>query len=136
PKNVVLETPLQSVFMATEELVQLYSHVLIVAEDNSAVTYVENYVADENVQGTANIITEVIVGQNAQVSFGAVDTLAKGITTYVYRSGVVARDGKLDWAFGCMNDGNTISNNLTYLVGDNSYATSKMVTIGCLDQKQ
>src|SRR5699024_9749858 len=36
----------------------------------------------------------------------------------------------------CMNDGNTISNNLTYLVGDNSYATSKMVTIGCLDQKQ
>ncbi|AZJ23020.1 Fe-S cluster assembly protein SufD [Bacillus wiedmannii bv. thuringiensis] len=136
PKNVVLETPLQAVFLVDGEEANVYNHVLFVADANSNATYVENYVANENAKGIANIVAEVIVEQGAQVKFGAVDLLAKDVTTYVNRRGVVGRDGRIDWALGLMNDGNTISENVTNLMGDGSYADTKTVTIGRGNQTQ
>ncbi|MDR4982432.1 Fe-S cluster assembly protein SufD [Bacillus cereus] len=136
PKNVVLEAPLQAVFLVDGEEANVYNHVLFVADANSTVTYVENYVANENAKGIANIVAEVIVEQGAQVKFGAVDLLAKDVTTYVNRRGVVGRDGRIDWALGLMNDGNTISENVTNLMGDGSYADTKTVTIGRGNQTQ
>ncbi|MBK5432658.1 Fe-S cluster assembly protein SufD [Bacillus sp. TH25] len=136
PKNVVLETPLQAVFLVDGEEANVYNHVLFVADANSAATYVENYVANENAKGIANIVAEVIVEQGAQVKFGAVDLLAKDVTTYVNRRGVVGRDGRIDWALGLMNDGNTISENVTNLMGDGSFADTKTVTIGRGNQTQ
>ncbi|OTW88894.1 Fe-S cluster assembly protein SufD [Bacillus thuringiensis serovar sumiyoshiensis] len=136
PKNVVLETPLQAVFLVDGEEANVYNHVLFVADAKSTATYVENYVANENAKGIANIVAEVIVEQGAQVKFGAVDLLAKDVTTYVNRRGVVGRDGRIDWALGLMNDGNTISENVTNLMGDGSYADTKTVTIGRGNQTQ
>ncbi|MFK4328804.1 Fe-S cluster assembly protein SufD [Bacillus sp. RC97] len=136
PKNVVLETPLQAVFLVDGEEANVYNHVLFVADANSTVTYVENYVANEKAKGIANIVAEVIVEQGAQVKFGAVDLLAKDVTTYVNRRGIVGRDGRIDWALGLMNDGNTISENVTNLMGDGSYADTKTVTIGRGNQTQ
>ncbi|MFK4379311.1 Fe-S cluster assembly protein SufD [Bacillus sp. RC218] len=136
PKNVVLETPLQAVFLVDGAEANVYNHVLFVADANSTVTYVENYVANENAKGIANIVAEVIVEQGAQVKFGAVDLLAKDVTTYVNRRGIVGRDGRIDWALGLMNDGNTISENVTNLMGDGSYADTKTVTIGRGNQTQ
>ena len=43
PKNVELKEPIQAVFLHDDEETTLFNHVLIVAEDNSSVTYVENY---------------------------------------------------------------------------------------------
>ncbi|MGQ0418350.1 SufD family Fe-S cluster assembly protein, partial [Bacillus sp. HC-TM] len=134
--NVVLETPLQAVFLVDGEEANVYNHVLFVADASSTATYVENYVANENAKGIANIVAEVIVEQGAQVKFGAVDLLAKDVTTYVNRRGVVGRDGRIDWALGLMNDGNTISENVTNLMGDGSYADTKTVTIGRGNQTQ
>jgi Fe-S cluster assembly protein SufD len=136
PKNVVLETPLQAVYVIDGEEANVYNHVLVVADVNSAFTYVENYVANENTAGVANIVAEVILEQGAQVKFGAVDLLSKNMTTYVNRRGVVGRDGRLEWALGLMNDGDTISENVTNLMGDGSFADTKTVTIGRGEQTQ
>ncbi|CAM4405617.1 Fe-S cluster assembly protein SufD [Bacillus manliponensis] len=136
PKNVVLETPLQAVFLVDNEEVNMYNHVLFVADANSSATYVENYVANENAAGIANIVAEVIVEAGAQVKFGAVDLLAKGITSYVNRRGIIGRDGRVEWALGLMNDGDTISENVTNLIGDGSFADTKTVTIGRGEQTQ
>ncbi|WP_028401138.1 Fe-S cluster assembly protein SufD [Ectobacillus panaciterrae] len=136
PKNVVLETPLQAVYVIDGEEANVYNHVLVVADANSAFTYVENYVANETTTGVANIVAEVILEQGAQVKFGAVDLLAKNMTTYVNRRGTVGRDGRLEWALGLMNDGDTISENITNLVGDGSFADTKTVTIGRGEQTQ
>ncbi len=137
PKNVVLDKPLQVVFINDNEEASLFNHVLVVADSNSAVTYVETYVSTVGEsRGQANIIEEVIALDNAQVTFGAVDVLAKGFTTYVNRRGYLARDAKLDWALGLMNDSDTISENITHLVGDGSTANAKTVVVGRGEQKQ
>ncbi|MFE5428350.1 Fe-S cluster assembly protein SufD [Peribacillus simplex] len=137
PKNVEIKEPIQSVFLLDNPDTTLFNHVLIVAEDNSSVTYVENYFSSvESNEGVANIVTEVFANANAKVQYGAVDTLSKGFTTYVNRRGVAGRDARIEWALGLMNDGNTISDNTTYLMGDGSHGDTKTVVVGRGEQKQ
>ncbi|AXI31839.1 Fe-S cluster assembly protein SufD [Priestia megaterium] len=137
PKNVEVQEPLQAVFVREDEEAALFNHVIVVAEDNSAVTYVENYIATaEESNGVVNIVTEVFANSNAKVTFGAVDYLAKGTTTYVNRRGVAGKDGRIEWALGLMSEGNTVSENTTYLMGDGSYGDTKTVTVGRGEQSQ
>ncbi|MGE7623129.1 Fe-S cluster assembly protein SufD [Viridibacillus sp. NPDC096237] len=137
PKNVVIEEPLQVVFLHDNAEASLFNHVLVVAEANSSVTYVENYLSTvEEATGQANIIAEVIVNDNAKVIFGAVDVLAKGLTTYVNRRGILHRDATIEWATGLMNDCDTISENISHLIGDGSNADSKSVVVGRGEQSQ
>ncbi|MGP4073166.1 Fe-S cluster assembly protein SufD [Piscibacillus sp. B03] len=137
PKNVQVEQPIQVVFWQEDPEAALFNHVLLVADQNSEVTYVENYVSQNKTeQSVANIVSEVFVLDNAKVSYGAVDNFEKGTTTYVNRRGRVGRDARLEWALGQMNDGNTISENLTHLLGDNGICNAKSVSVGRGDQKQ
>ena len=137
PKNVEVKDPVQAVFIHDDAQSSLFNHVIVVAEDNSSVTYVENYISTVTVEsGLANIVTEVIAGTNAKVAYGAVDTLAAGITTYVNRRGVTGRDARIEWSLGLMNDGDTISENVTNLIGDGSFADTKTVVVGRGKQSQ
>ena len=131
PKNVQVEEPIQAVFIHDNADAPLINHLLLVADENSSVTYVENYLSlnDDSV-GVANIISEVIVRDHAQVRFGAVDTLASGVTTYVNRRGFTERNARLEWSLGLMNDGDTISENVTNLYGDGSIGDTKTVVVG------
>lgn len=137
PKNVEVEEPVQVVFYHDDADASLFNHVIVVADTSSKVTYVENYfstVAKAN--GLANIVSEVFAEDNAQITYGAVDVLAEGFTTYVNRRGVAARDAKIEWALGLMNDSDTISENVTHLIGDNSIGDTKTVVVGRGSQKQ
>ena len=136
PRNVVIEAPLQVVFLNDNPEASLFNHVLVVAEESSAVTYVETYISTfEEAKGQVNVVTEVIAKDNAQVTFGAVDNLAKGFTAYVSRRGHALRDAKIDWALGLMTNSDTIYENTTNLIGDNSTSDFKMVTVGSGNQK-
>lgn len=136
PRNVVIEAPLQVVFLNDNAEASLFNHVLVVAEESSAVTYVETYISTfEEAKGQVNVVTEVIAKDNAQVTFGAVDNLAHGFTAYVNRRGHALRDAKIDWALGLMTNSDTVYENTTNLIGDNSTSDFKMVTVGSGDQK-
>ncbi|MFB5660830.1 Fe-S cluster assembly protein SufD [Alteribacillus sp. HJP-4] len=137
PKNVVVEAPLQTVNWQEDPEAGLFNHVIIVTEDNSDVTFLENYVSfNKDKQAVANIISEVYAGPGSKISYGAVDHFEKGVTTYVNRRGYVEKDGRIDWALGQMNEGNTVSDNTTLLQGEGSNTDSKSVTIGRGEQSQ
>ncbi|OFL47845.1 Fe-S cluster assembly protein SufD [Nosocomiicoccus sp. HMSC067E10] len=131
PKNVKVEAPIQVVFYHDDENASLYNHVLLVGDEGSEVTYVENYVTNlESANGQLNVVSEVLAKDNAKINYGAVDFLAKDLTGYVVRRGVTSRDAEIDWALGLMSDSNVIYDNTTYLNGDNSESEVKIVTIG------
>jgi Fe-S cluster assembly protein SufD len=137
PKNVEIADPIQAVYIHDDVEANLFNHVIVVADDNSSVTYVENYLSTvETANSVVNIVTEVIAKANAKVQYGAVDTLAKGITTYVNRRGVAGRDARIEWALGLMNEGNTISENTTNLIGDGAIGDTKTVVVGRGEQTQ
>jgi Fe-S cluster assembly protein SufD len=137
PKNVEVAEPIQAIFVHDNANTTLINHVIVVAEDNSSVTYVENYISTVEVEEAVfNIISEVFANTNARVTYGAVDTLVKGVTTYVNRRGVAGRDARIEWALGLMNDGDTVSENVTNLMGDGSFGDTKSVVVGRGAQKQ
>lgn len=137
PKNVVVEDPVQVLFLHDDAQASLFNHVIVVAEKNSSLTYVENYLSTvEEAKGLVNIVSEVFTGDNAKIVYGAVDVLAEGLTTYVNRRGVTGRDSRIEWALGLMNDSDTISENITHLVGDNSSCDLKTVVVGRGSQRQ
>lgn len=137
PKNVVVEEPLQAIFWQEDKEFALFNHVIVVAEENSSVTYVENYISFNKEEETvANVVAEVIAHDNASISFGSVDNFAYGTTVYMNRRGIAYRDAKIEWALGQMNDGNTVSENVTHLIGDNSFSYAKAVSVGRGDQIQ
>lgn len=131
PKDVHVDVPLQAVFWQEDPEVALFNHVLVVAEENSSVTYVENYTSQNDEEETvSNIVSEVFAHKNAKVSFGAVDNFAAGTTSYINRRGVAHDHAVIDWALGQMNDGHTVSENASHLVGNHSTANAKTVTVG------
>src|SRR5690625_3141837 len=131
PKNVHVDVPLQALFWQEDNEAALFNHVIVVAEESSEVTYVENYISEnESEKNVSNIITELFAYENAKVSFGAVDHFAAGTTTYVNRRGVAHGNATIDWALGQMNEGHTVSENETHLIGNNSSASARTVTVG------
>ena len=137
PKNVQLTVPVQAIFIHDDVEANLFNHVLIVAEENSSVTYVENYISTvEESNGVFNLVTEVLAGPNSKVQYGAVDTIAKNTTVYVNRRGVTDNNARIEWALGMMNDGDTVSDNTTYLMGDGSSGDTKTVVIGRGEQTE
>ncbi|MBN8235497.1 Fe-S cluster assembly protein SufD [Halobacillus kuroshimensis] len=137
PKNVQIEEPIQAIFWQEDPKASLINHILVVAEENSSVTYVENYISHNKEEKTSsNIVAEVIAKDGAKVSFGAVDNFEAGTTVYANRRGVAYRDAVIEWALGQMNEGDTVSENITHLIGDNSHSNAKTVAIGRGTQKQ
>jgi len=137
PKNVEITEPIQTIFIHDDAEANVINHVLVVADDNSSVVYVENYISTvDSANSKFNIVSEVVANANARIQYGAVDTLAKGTTTYVNRRGIADRDAKIEWSLGLMNDGNTISENTTNLVGDGSFGDTKTVVVGRGEQIQ
>jgi Fe-S cluster assembly protein SufD len=136
PKNVEVTSPIQAIYYQDDEAA-LFNHVILAVEDNSSVTYVENYLStNDTTESVTNIVSEVYAGSGSKVVYGAVDNLAKGMTSYVNRRGRAERDARIEWALGQFNDGNTVSDNTTHLIGDGSFTDTKTVTIGRGDQKQ
>ena len=137
PKNVQIEQPLQTLFWQEDNEAALFNHVIVVADENSSVTYVENYLShNESDTTVSNIVTEVFAHDNAKVSFGAVDHFAGGTTSYINRRGVAYNDATIDWALGQMNEGNTVSENVTNLVGNGAVTNARTVTVGRGKQTQ
>ncbi|GEN57352.1 FeS cluster assembly protein SufD [Halolactibacillus alkaliphilus] len=137
PKNVIVNEPIQTIFWQDNPSQALFNHVILVAEENSEVTYVENYLATETEAKTVmNVISEVFAGANAKISYGSVDHFAHGTTSYINRRGLAERDATIEWALGQMNDGDTISENVTHLLGDQSVCFAKAVSVGRGDQTQ
>lgn len=137
PKNIAIKDPLQTIFWQEDREAALFNHVIVVVEENSELTYVENYISDnESEETVSNIITEVFAHNNAKVSFGAVDHFAAGTTSYINRRGVAYRDATIDWALGQMNEGHTVSENVTNLIGNSSSVNARTVTVGRGKQTQ
>ncbi|KKO53705.1 Fe-S cluster assembly protein SufD [Paenibacillus sp. DMB20] len=136
PKNVEVELPLQAVMLADDAGAMFAPHVLIVAEANSRVTYVDNYVSN----GLAGHVThigavEVFVKNGAKVRFASVHQLSSDTTDVTYRRAVVENDGSIEWIVGEMNDGDTASDTMSVLQGNGSLSDAKVIAVGSGSQK-
>ncbi|MVP00840.1 Fe-S cluster assembly protein SufD [Paenibacillus lutrae] len=135
PKNVNVEIPLQALFLSDDAAASFSPHVLIVAETNSSVTYVENFTSTGAGKLVQNGVTEVFVKPGANVQVASVHNLGEGVTDLTYRRAIVENDGRVNWVVGEMNDGNSMSDTTSVLKGNGSFSDAKVICVGTQDQK-
>lgn len=136
PKNVNVEIPIQTVFCSSEKEAGLFPHTLIVAEDHSSVNYMEAYISQGDESVVHNGIMDLRVGPGAKVRVYSARALGEKATDFIYRHATVERDGRVEWVIGEMGDGDTVTENMTHLLGDGSSVDSKVVTIASGAQRE
>lgn len=136
PRNVNVEVPIQALFLSDDPNATFAPHVIVVAEENSSVTYVDNFVSVNGSDSlVVNSVAEVFVKSGAKVQFASVHNLESEITDISYRRAVVEKDGSMEWIIGELNTGNGISDTVSLLKGDGGHADVKVVCVGSGDQK-
>ncbi|WP_150267328.1 Fe-S cluster assembly protein SufD [Paenibacillus tepidiphilus] len=135
PKNVVIDTPLQAILLTDDAEATFVPHILIVADTNSSVTYVDNYVSDKTESGLHNGAVEVFVGAGAKVQYASVHQFGTDTTDITYRRAVVENDGTIEWIVGEMNYGDTASDTKSVLKGNGASSDAKVIAVGSGSQK-
>ncbi|MEG0550292.1 MAG: Fe-S cluster assembly protein SufD [Vagococcus sp.] len=139
PKNVVVKEAFESLFFHNSEDNSAWvKHVLIVADENSELTYLERLHSEGETSEklSANVVVEVVAKRGSKVKFAAIDRLGKDVSTYMNRRGYVMRDASVDWALGIMNDGDVIADFDSDLVGEGAHSEVKVVAISSGRQTQ
>lgn len=137
PKNTEVSVPLQACYYASGERAGLLPHVIIVAEDNSSVTYMDSYTSDSSATtAVQNSVVEVYAGPGAKVRFASVRGMDENRTDYVFRRAKVEKDATVEWSISEMSDGNIVSDNSTDLLGHGSRVETKTASIGTGEQKE
>lgn len=136
PQHIEVDVPLQAVFYSDNAQAIFAPHVLIVAEANSRVNYVDNYVSETATDGYIhNGVVEVFVKSGAKVTFASVHHLHEKATDITIRRAIVEQDGRIEWVIGEMNNGNAVSETNSILKGNGSTSDAKIIGIGTGEQK-
>ncbi|MBD2848244.1 Fe-S cluster assembly protein SufD [Paenibacillus sp. IB182496] len=138
PKNVEVELPLQALLYSDDAEATFAPHILLIADTNSRVTYVDNVVsafAGEVAPSVHQSVTEVIVKAGARVQFATVHHLAESVTDLSVRRAKVEQDGRIEWIVGDLHDGNILSDTVSVLEGSGATSDAKVITIGARAQK-
>lgn len=139
PKNVVIEEPIESIFIQDGTTNQhFFKHVLIIADEHSQFSYLERFQTEGNTakKVSGNIVVEVIAKAGSKVKYSAVDQLGEHLTSYMNRRGYIMRDASLDWALGVMNDGDVVADFDSDLVGEGAHSEVKIVAVSAGKQTQ
>lgn len=136
PKNVEISVPLQSIFVLDDSTKGFAPHVIVVAEANSHITYVDNYISAGNVEQVVHHgVAEVFVGAGAKVRFASVHQFELAVTDLTYRRAIVDNDGSIEWIVGEMNNGDAMSETLSILNGNGSTSDAKIIAVGSGSQR-
>ncbi|PYI57180.1 Fe-S cluster assembly protein SufD [Paenibacillus flagellatus] len=135
PRNVEVKMPLQAIFLSDDPSATFAPHVLVVAESNSSVVYVDNYLSDDGKEFVHNGIVEVIAKPGSRVQFATVNNLGKGSTGLTYRRAVLDNDARVEWIVGELNSGNAMADTSTQHRGNGSSSDAKVISVGRADQK-
>jgi Fe-S cluster assembly protein SufD len=136
PKNVVVDEPIQAIFYSESPEATFAPHVLIVADTNSSVTYVDNYLSGAAAAPLVHPgVVEVFAKPGARVRFATVHDLKEHITDLNYRRAVIENDASVEWIVGELSYGNTMADTHSILKGNGSSSDAKVIAVGQGDQK-
>ncbi len=130
PRNVEVEMPVQLLFRFLSQGHGCYPHVLIVADENSSLTVVENSGSDAVASGLHIAVTEVYVKRGARVRFASVHLFQESVIDVTFRRANVGQDGQMEWILGELNDGHTLAENYSILRENGGTSASRLITIG------
>lgn len=133
PKDTILTEPITISLSPTQDT--YISHLLIVADNNSKVKFLEEIQDKEKKASSASLMVELITRPGSHIEFSSLDELSQDTTLYFNRRARIEKDAHVEWAIAFMNDCNTLGDLNSELVGEGSFADSKAIAVTTGDQR-
>lgn len=133
PKDTILTEPITISLSPTQDT--YISHLLIVADNNSKVKFLEEIQDKEKKASSASLMVELIARPGSHIEFSSLDELSQDTTLYFNRRAKIEKDAHVEWAIAFMNDCNTLGDLDSELVGEGSFADSKAIAVTTAKQK-
>lgn len=133
PKDIILTEPITISLSPTQDT--YISHLLIVADNNSKVKFLEEIQDKDKKASSASLMVELIARPGSHIEFSSLDELSQDTTLYFNRRAKIEKDAHVEWAIAFMNDCNTLGDLDSELVGEGSFADSKAIAVTTANQK-
>ena len=133
PKDTILTEPITISLSPTQDT--YISHLLIVADNNSKVKFLEEIQDKEKKASSASLMVELVARPGSHIEFSSLDELSQDPTLYFNRRVKIEKDAHVEWAIAFMNDCNTLGDLDSELVGEGSFADSKAIAVTTANQK-
>lgn len=96
PKGTTIEKPIHLVFLTQGEAVISHPRILVVAEENSKATIIESYVSPDSGVYFTNAVTEIIVGDNAEIDHYKLQRESRGAYHFATLHVHLARSSRMN----------------------------------------
>ena len=133
PKYTILTEPITISLSPTQDT--YISHLLIVADNNSKVKFLEEIQDKDKKASSTSLMVELIARPGSHIEFSSLDELSQDTTLYFNRRAKIEKDAHVEWAIAFMNDCNTLGDLDSELVGEGSFADSKAIAVTTGDQR-
>lgn len=133
PKDIILTEPITISLSPTQDT--YISHLLIVADNNSKVKFLEEIQDKEKKASSASLMVELVARPGSHIEFSSLDELSQDTILYFNRRAKIEKDAHVEWAIAFMNDCNTLGDLDSELVGEGSFADSKAIAVTTANQK-
>lgn len=133
PKDTILTEPITLSLSPTQDT--YISHLLIVANNNSKVKFLEEVQDKGKKASSASLMVEIVARPGSHIEFSSLDELGPDTTLYFNRRAKIEKDAHVEWAIAFMNDCNTLGDLDSELVGEGSFADSKAIAVTTANQK-
>ncbi|MFC4305163.1 Fe-S cluster assembly protein SufD [Cohnella boryungensis] len=133
PRDVTIEAPIQAILFADDAEATFMPHVLVIADSNSRVSFVER-TATSLGETTSTLLhnsaVEVFTKAGAVVQYAAVHELNDSAIDIAYRRAILDNDSRIEWIVGDLHNGNAVTDTKSVLKGNGSTSDSKIITVG------
>jgi Fe-S cluster assembly protein SufD len=138
PRNVTIDAPIQALLFADDSEATFMPHILVIAESNSRVSFVEQLASSlAGASGTLlhNSAVEVFAKSGALVRYAAVHQMDNSAIDIAYRRAILDNDARIEWIVGDLHNGNSITDTKSVLKGNGSTSDSKIISVGTGNQR-
>jgi Fe-S cluster assembly protein SufD len=94
PRGVTVELPLQTLFSLTSDGAAVFPHTLLVADEDSEVTFIDRFTSPDVGRALSDAVTEIVVGRAARVRYVSIQEWGAGVTHLGVQRAHVDRDAE------------------------------------------
>jgi Fe-S cluster assembly protein SufB len=137
PPGIEVEIPLQAYFRINTENMGQFERTLIIADEGSAVHYVEGCTAPiYSSDSLHSAVVEIVVKKHARVRYTTIQNWSNNVYNLVTKRTAVHEGGRMEWIDGNIGSKVTMKYPSCYLLGEHAFGETLSIAFAGAGQHQ
>jgi len=128
PKDTEIKEPIELITNVNSKV--LFDHLIVVADDNSKITLVEEINSKNDEASYISKIVEIFAGNNSKIDYGNLQQLNQKTFNFTIKRAVAGKDSQINWLDCCFGSDVTLSEVTTNLNGEGAVTNNYGIFFG------